>query len=43
MKVTPQERMAKQYAEQQNKIETLKPVEGTKCQKKTTTKKLKKK
>ena len=33
MKVTPQERMAKQYAERQNKTEnTIKPVEGKKCQ-----------
>ena len=32
MKETPQERLAKQYAEQQKKTETIKPVEGKKCQ-----------
>jgi hypothetical protein len=41
MRVTPQERLRKMYAEQENKTETIKPVEGNKCQTKKTTKKSK--
>jgi hypothetical protein len=41
MKETPQERLRKMYTKQENKIETIKPVEGNKCQTKKTTKKSK--